>query len=454
MSAQNKNTHISLLKRLLSGRNSRSLESLIKKTPASDIARLFDSVTDRQLKLLFSVLLNENKFTKVLLSSPIKQAEQVFYKLQEHQQFKIFQNSSPSEIIQLKNILTDQNLQTKLFSQLSPSKQQAVQKVLRYPGQSAGRLMSTDCFQIDESLSVKQATDKLKNWATEHSIYYIYCVNSFNKITGVISLRQLIIAPEKEIIKNIISLSNVISIGVNQDQNQIAEHFTRYNFIALPVVDEDKKMLGIITIDDVVDLLQEQMTKNAYTQAGLQSDDRIFTPIKTSLKNRIPWMSLNLLLAGLASFVVSLFENTMSELILLASLKNIVAGLGGNTAIQSLTVVTRGLATGDFYFTSHWRVLYKEVFVGFCIGIITGLGAGLLTYVWKQNLLVALVISISMILNSIVAALLGTSIPIVLKYFKKDPAISSGVLVTTLVDIFSFTSFLGIASLALKFVSY
>lgn len=453
MLTQNKNTHISLLKRLLSGRNSRSLQSLIKKTAASDIARLFDSITEHQLKLLSLVLLSENKFTVVLLSAPKKQAERVFYKLQDHQQATIFQNSSPSEVIQLQTILEDKNLQEKIFNQLSLDKQQAVQKILRYPEQSAGRLMSTDYFKIDENLCVKQATNKLKNWAAERSIYYIYCVNPLDKITGVISLRQLIIAPDEEIIKNIINLSNVISIGVSQDQNQIAESFTRYNFVALPVVDTEQKFVGIITIDDVVDLLQEQMTKNAYTQAGLQSDDRIFTPIKTSLKNRIPWMSLNLFLAGLASFVVSLFENTMSELILLASLKNIVAGLGGNTAIQSLTVVTRGLATGDFHFTSHWRVLYKELFVGFCIGLITGLGAGVLTYLWKQNLLVAIVISASMILNSIVAALLGTSIPIVLKYFKKDPAISSGVLVTTLVDIFSFTSFLGIASLALKYSS-
>lgn len=446
-----KKTHINLLKRLLSGRNSRPLEALIEKTSPVDIARLFDSIEDSQLKILFSALLATKKSTVVLLSSPTKKAEQTFNKLKREQQIKIFQNSSASEIIQIAEIVKNDNLYSKLLSQLPPNKQQTIQKLLRYPKQSAGRLMSTDIFQIDESLSVKEATNKLKSWATQNSVYYIYCVNQSRKIIGVISLRQLIIAPEDEFIKNIISIKNIVTIDIAQTEHDIAELFTQYNFVALPVIDKEQKFAGIITIDDVVDLLQEQVTKNIYIQAGLQSDDRIFTPIKLSLKNRLPWMSLNLFLAGIASFVVSLFESTMSQLILLASLKNIVAGLGGNTAIQSLTVVTRGLATGDFNFISKWKVLYKEVMVGLSIGIITGFGAGILTYLWKQNILVGVVIGASMILNSIIASLLGTSIPIILKSFGKDPAISSGVVVTTLVDIFSFTSFLGIASLALKF---
>ncbi|MBE8163156.1 MAG: magnesium transporter [Bdellovibrionaceae bacterium] len=446
-----KKTHIILLKRLLSGRNSRPLEALIEKTSSVEIARLFDSITESQLKILFSALLATNKSTLVLLATPTKKAEQVFGQLKIDQQIKIFQNSSPSEIIQISKIVKPESLYSMLTSELPPRKQQTIQKLLKYPEQSAGRLMSADIFQIDENLNVKEATNKLKNWATKNSVYYIYCVNQLSKITGVISLRQLIIAPDEELIKNIISTKNIISISVASSELDIAELFTQYNFVALPVLDEEQKFAGIITIDEVVDLLQEQLTKNIYVQAGLQSDDRIFTPIKRSLKHRLPWMSLNLFLAGIASFVVSLFENTMSELILLASLKNIVAGLGGNTAIQSLTVVTRGLATGDFHFISKWRVLYKEVMVGLSIGVVTGLGAGILTYLWKQNALVGVIIAISMVLNSIVASLLGTSIPIALKSLGKDPAVSSGVVVTTLVDIFSFASFLGIASFALKY---
>ena len=162
-------------------------------------------------------------------------------------------------------------------------------------------------------------------------------------------------------------------------------------------------------------------------------------------------MFLNLFLAAIASSVVSLFEETMSQLIILASLKNIVAGVGGNTAIQSLTVVTRGLATDDFSFISYGQAVIKEISVGLVIGIATGLGAGGLTFLWKHDVMVSIIICISMIFNSLVASIAGSLIPITLKRLGWDPAAGSGVLVTMITDIFGFFSFLGIASLGLKF---
>ena len=160
-------------------------------------------------------------------------------------------------------------------------------------------------------------------------------------------------------------------------------------------------------------------------------------------------MFANLALAALASAVVSLFEDTMKQLIILATLKNIVAGMSGNTAIQTLTVVTRGLAVGDFSFTTHIKALSREIVVGLCIGLSTGLRASLLTYVWKKDFIVSVVVGISMICNSLVASSLGAVVPLVLRRLKFDPAVGSGVIVTTATDIFSFFSFLGIASLGL-----
>ena len=164
-------------------------------------------------------------------------------------------------------------------------------------------------------------------------------------------------------------------------------------------------------------------------------------------------MILNLGLAACASLVVSLFEATMSHLIILASLKNIVAGMSGNTAIQSLTVVTRGLATGDFKFTTHIKTIIKESTVGITIGAFTGLLAAILVYFWKGNLMVSLVILISMFINSLIAAFFGSFVPILLNKLNKDPAVGSGVIVTMITDIFSFFSFLGIATLGLKYIS-
>ncbi|MCB0357687.1 MAG: magnesium transporter, partial [Bdellovibrionales bacterium] len=280
--------------------------------------------------------------------------------------------------------------------------------------------------------------------------YYIYCVNERHQLAGIISLRQLATAPENKALADIVK-EDVVTVFPEEPAEKAAEFVSHYDLIAIPVVSHDRELLGIVTVDDILDIIQEQATAGIYAQAGLQEDDRVFTPARQSINKRIPWMFLNLLLAALASSVVSLFENTMSHLIILASLKNIVAGMGGNTAIQSLTVVTRGLATGDFSFISQTKAIVKEVIVGVTIGIMTGISAGLLTYIWKANLMVSIVICISMIINSFLAAIAGAVVPISLKKMGWDPATGSGVLVTMFTDIISFFSFLGIATLGLKF---
>ena len=226
---------------------------------------------------------------------------------------------------------------------------------------------------------------------------------------------------------------------------------SHYDFIALPVVDESHKLLGLIAVDDVIDIIQEQATADIYASAGLTEDDRVFSTLGFKIKNRLPWMFLNLILAAVASSVVSLFEQTMQELIILASLKNIVAGMGGNTAIQTLTVVTRGLATGDFNFITYFKVVIKETFSGVIIGVVMGIMAGTLVFFWKSNIMVAGVICMSMALNSLVASSFGALVPITLYKLKWDPATGSGVIVTMITDIFSFFSFLGIATLGLKY---
>ena len=231
---------------------------------------------------------------------------------------------------------------------------------------------------------------------------------------------------------------------------KVAQLVSHYDFVALPVIESNGKLIGLITVDDVLDIIQEQATADAYASAGLQEGDRICSSPLFSFKNRLPWMFINLFLAALVSFVVAQFEKTMSELIILATLNNIVAGVGGNTAIQSLTVMTRGLAVGDLQFTTISKAWLKEVIVGLSLGLIIGISSGFLVYFWKNNLIVSIVISIAMIINSLVAASFGTLVPILLKRLNWDPTSGSGVIVTTITDVFGFFSFLGIATLALK----
>lgn len=308
--------------------------------------------------------------------------------------------------------------------------------------------MHTKFFALNSHITAFEGLAELRKRAQMESIYYIYCVDEDRRLVGVISLRALATAPADTPLQKLFK-SDLVTVYPDSSQEEVARIVSHYDYIAIPVINKEDRLVGLITVDDILDVVEEQATANIYASAGLQEGDRVYTPAKTSLKGRMPWMFLNLFLAIVASFVISLFEETMSQLIILASLNNIVAGLGGNTAVQTLTVVTRGLSTGDFDFISINKAILKESYVGLSLGLITGLATGLLVYIWKSNLLVAVVICISMILNSFVASIIGALVPIYLKKKGRDPAVGSGVLVTTLTDILGFLSFLGLAAAGL-----
>ncbi|RME14194.1 MAG: magnesium transporter [Bdellovibrio sp.] len=442
----------SIIKRLLIGRNNRPLLSILSKIEPADLASLFKILNDREKHLFIDALLSIGRLKEVLLTIPDGQLKELIKSIETNQLKKLLQDTSADEAAHFIGLLPPESPKYKeLLNTLPENKKRKVLQCFSYPEGSAGRIMQTHVFTLPAHLSAQEGLEELRKKAQKESIYYIYCTNNQGQLIGVISLRQLATAPPDTTLESI-AKKEVISVSPTDPADEVASLVAHYDFIALPVVDENKKLLGIVTVDDVVDIIQEQVTANIYAQAGLQEDDRVYTPPLKSIKNRLPWMFLNLLLAALASSVLSLFEDTMQELILLAVTKNIVAGISGNTAIQSLTVVTRGLATEDFNFITKTKAILKEMIVGISLGFFVGLGGAALIYLWKGNTLVSVVIFISMLLNSIVASGFGSMVPLVLKKLNFDPATGSGVLVTTATDIFSFFSFLGIATLGLKWI--
>ncbi|MCB0389816.1 MAG: magnesium transporter [Bdellovibrionales bacterium] len=439
----------SIIKRLLVGRNNRPLRSILNKLDPHDLASLVNSLNKRELRLFVEALLVINKAVETFVIVPEQQLQDALQKIEAKQQLKLIEQSNFDDAAYFLSLLS-KGEQNELLAQVDHDMAEKIRQYLSYPEESAGRMMHASVFHLPIEINAGEALSILRKKAQMMSIYYIYCINERHQLAGIISLRQLATAPEQKPLSEIVK-EDVVTIYPEEPAAKAAELVSHYDLIAIPVINHDRELLGIVTVDDVLDIIQEQATAGIYAQAGLQEDDRVFTPAKYSIQKRIPWMFLNLLLAALASSVVSLFENTMSHLIILASLKNIVAGMGGNTAIQSLTVVTRGLATGDFSFISYYKAVLKEVIAGVSIGIMTGISAGLLTFVWKGNLMVSIIICISMIINSLLAAIAGSVVPLGLKKMGWDPATGSGVLVTMFTDIISFFSFLGIATLGLKF---
>ena len=442
------NTNIAIIRRLLSGKNTRPLRAILAKLAPTDLASLFGHFSTRESNLFVDALIAMDVAPTVLLQVPNQKLLPILQALEANKLLVLLTYSAEDEAAALVQLFEHEERES-LLAKLEDKRREKLQRILSYPEGSAGRLMNTKVFTLPAILSCREATEQLRDYAQAESIYYIYCRGERGELTAVISLRELVTAPAEAKLSDL-NARQIVAVGPESREEDVAQIFEKYDFIAVPVVDAEQKLLGIVTVDEILDVIQDQVDSDIYASAGLQEDDRVYSSASRSIKNRLPWMAFNLVLAAYVSSVVSLFEKTMSEVIILASLNNIVAGMGGNTGIQSLTVFTRGLARGDFQFISYSKAITKELSVGLVNGLVTGVLAGLLVFVWKGSAIVGSILCVSMILNSLVATALGSSVPILLRKYNFDPAAGSGVIVTMITDSFGFFSFLGIASLGLQ----
>ncbi|MCC7403697.1 MAG: magnesium transporter [Bdellovibrionales bacterium] len=436
-----------IIKRLLVGRSSRPLHGILAQVEAADLGTLISTLVPRERKLLLEALRNLGRDHETLLLLPEQQLAEIIDEMSEQELLNLVIYAREEDAAHILRQVGEAR-RTDLLAMVEAPKRVRINQFMSYPEDSAGRMMQTQVFSLPIHLTAAEGLDVLRTRAQQESIYYIYCVDEEGRLVGVASLRALATVPAQTPLSKLIK-KELVTVRPEVTSEEVARLVSHYDFIALPVVNEKGHLLGVITIDDVLDIIQTQANASLYAQAGLKEDDRVFTATKEKIKKRLPWMFVNLALAAVASSVVSLFEDTMSTLIVLASLKNIVAGISGNTAIQTLTVVTRGLATGDFSYISQWRAIVRETYVGAILGMITGLSCAVLVYLWKGSIFVGVVIFIAMILNSLIAAAWGAVIPLILQRLDRDPALGSGVLVTMTTDILSFFSFLGIAALGL-----
>lgn len=326
-----------------------------------------------------------------------------------------------------------------------------VRELLEHEERTAGRIMTRDYFALEEDMTISEAITALQKKSEElEMVFYVYVVDKRGHLVGVVSLRKLLTTPPSTQLKRIM-VPEVISAHTDDDQEKVARLVAEYNLLAVPVVDDEGKLVGIVTVDDVIDVLQEEAEEDLLALAGVSVEERVDTRVSRSLKLRAPWLLVNLATAFLASYVVSRFEGSIRTLPALATLMPIVAGMGGNGATQTLTVIIRGIALNEL--TSVSRATLKEYLVGLGNGLINGLVCAVVVAAFYSNVWLALVIALGMIINMIVAGVAGTLIPIALKRMNIDPAVASTVFVTTCTDVAGFFSFLGIATLLMNLLN-
>ncbi|MCJ8275966.1 MAG: magnesium transporter, partial [Bdellovibrionales bacterium] len=443
-------TNTAIVKRLLVGRNSRPLKSILQRVEAADLASLLTQLPKLEKRRLIDALISVQKAGTVLEQIPESQLEEILEQVDDEKLARILKHSSINEGSHLLQFV-DSSRHEPLLVNLSPEKKEKLLQFLNYPEDSAGRMMNSHFFSIPSNLTASQGLEQVRLKAKEESIYYIYCVGENQQLTGVVSQKNLA-TKDPETPLSDLAKKEVVSVPPEMPDEEVAQLVSHYDFIALPVVDKEQKIVGIITVDDVLDIIEEQATADIYATAGLQEDDRVYSSMSTKVMNRTPWMLLNLVLPGTASLVLYQFEEILGSLVILSVTKNIVTSTSGNAAIQSLTVTTRGLAVNDFQFISKRKAMIREVLVGMTMGFLTGSIAGLAIYLLKSDLdyslTVGIVMCLSMVMTSIVACMAGTTVPVLLKNMGKDPAVGSGVIVTVITDMFGFFSFLGLATLA------
>ncbi len=367
------------------------------------------------------------------------------------EQMVILEEMSSDEITDLVSVL-DEAESEDVLSKMNVEDRQEVRELLSYDADTAGGLMATEFISLSQHMSVLQTLEYLQKAAQDAEMaYYLYVVDQSNVLTGVVSLREIVAHSFDTLIRDIAN-PNVISVPASTDQEEVARIFSKYSFLMMPVVDEHDHILGVITVDDVMDIIEEENTEDIHRLAQINEEEKVDGSLIESLKSRLPWLLINLLTAFLASSVVAVFSGTIEKVVALAAVNPIIAGMGGNAGTQSLTIVVRGIALGELTGDNARRVFFKEFGVGILSGVSIGLVVALICGVMQQNPIFGLVVGLAMLLNMAFATIAGYAVPVILKKINVDPALASSVFVTTVTDVLGFFFFLGLATLFLPYL--
>ncbi len=332
-------------------------------------------------------------------------------------------------------------------------REEHIAAILEYPDESAGGIMRSGFVSLNESLPVERAIETLRRLRPPSDrAYYLYTVDDDQRLRGVVSVRDLIVAFPGTALAEIAE-RDVHAVGVDLDREEVARTLQRYNLLAIPVTDDDGRLVGATTADDVIDVLAEEATEDMYRMVGLDEGERVFSPVRASVRRRLPWMFVNLIWAFAAAAIVSLFDATLARFTLLAALMPVVAGQGGNAGAQTATIAVRSIAIGDLDVRDVFRASGKEIVVGLANGIVLGAIAGAAVYAWDRNAVLAAILAGALAGSIALATLLGVIIPLALKWRGVDPALAATIFVTGAADILSFVLFLGLAALVIEHIA-
>ena len=424
---------------------------LIGKSHPADVAPLFRDLEPAEARLLFDVLFSARKAAKTLKELPPDLLPDILAVIEDEKVARVISRADPDDAVTFIDSLPEERRE-KVLGHVDPERRAGFHKMIGYPEGTVGRIMTTDLLSLSPDTTAQGAIDKIRERGELETFFYLYVVDEAGKLTGVVPIRNLVVAPPDRPLKEMM-ISDPIRAEVSVDQEEAARLVSKYDLLALPIVDHDGRLVGLITVDDVIDVIADETTEDMYKMAGVGIKERAFSPLRESVARRVPWLGFNMMWAFAAASVISAFERTIGQVPALAVFMPIIAGQAGNAGIQTATVVVRSMALGEIESANLSQLLRKECALGLIKGTLFGFVLGMVAWVWKGNATLGLVAGLAMFLNMLVAATGGVLVPTALRRLGFDPATVAGVFDTMLTDFMGFFIFLGLATLLIHFLT-
>ncbi len=425
-------------------------KNLIEELQPYDIAKLYVDLPEKH-RQIFLLFMDPEQIAGLLQELDIKYQHEVLQRLGIERSSSIMDLMDNDDLADMLSQLSVEVLQEYLNA-MKIEESITVQNLMKYPAETAGGIMTNRFVWIRSYFTVREAVEKFKSYSEyARTIYYLYVLDENKKLVGVVSFRDLLLAEADEKVEDIM-FTRLISVSVDMDQEEVANTIQKYDFTAVPVVDENQTMVGLITVDDVIDIVIQEANEDIERLSAGGKDIDFDTKAHVAAFRRLPWLIFLLFIGLISANIISNFEYTLNTVVALTFFMTMITGMTGNTGTQSLAVVVRGLAVKDISKKRIRKLIYRELGVGLIIGITNGILIAIIAYLWQDNAIFGLVVGGSLFLSLIIGTLAGTIIPIILYHFKIDPAIASGPLISTLNDIFSLTVYFGLASIFLIYL--
>ena len=437
-----------MLAELAEAGDTEALARQAAETHPADIAEYLDTLKELEAQLNVFDLLAAPQASEVVrkLSEPCREA--LLEALSDQRLSALVEGLDTDDAADLLGDLPEGRRQALLF-RASPETRRVVGDLLAYPEDSAGGIMKTELAPMRAGTTVGELTDHIRTHPQDfRDVHNIFVTAEDDRLLGAVPIRELILARTETLLGEIMD-TDVVSVGVDVDQEEVAHLFEKYDLLSLPVVDAEDRLSGRITVDDVVYVIEEEATEDMLRLAGVGGETIGSPQAAHAIRARLPWLALNLVTATMSAAAIAVFEETIEQVAIAAAFMTIVASQGGNAGVQTMTLIVRGLALGELQASNTMRILRRESLVALINGVLLGILAGGVAYIWRGDLALSLVLGLAMLMNLLVAATLGSLVPTMLELAGVDPAVSSSVLVTAGTDVLGFLIFLGILTLVI-----